>query len=83
MAKKSQEKFISETKVLKAEVSVQTVISREAGKEGKMTAELDFEKKYLTIDLCSYRTMSIENVKLLGEALIALSIEAQGALENI
>lgn len=83
MAKKTENKFILGVKFLKAEVSVQTVISREAGKEGKMTAELDFERKCLKIDLCSYGTMSIENTKLLGEALIALSKEAEGLMNNV
>jgi hypothetical protein len=83
MAKKLKSQFILETKVTKAEVSVQTVISKEAGKDGRLIAELDLVKKSLKIDLCSYGCMTIENTKLLGEALVALSKEAQDAIENL
>lgn len=75
-----KEKFVPSTDVLTAEITV--VRKMPDGEEkGSLSAKLDLKEKELTFDLSRYRTMPIENARLLGEALVALAKEAQDAIE--
>lgn len=85
MSKKitKRNKFIPETTVLTARIKVARKSVIEAGGQNRLEAELDLELKIMELDLSSYRRLSVENVRILGEALIALSKEGQAALDNL
>lgn len=81
MANKLKTVFVPSTNVLTAKIDV--VRKTKEGEQGSLSAVLNFESKRVEIDLTSYKRMSIENVRMLGEALVALAQEASDALEAL